>query len=113
MMPEALSGKTGFTGNAGYCYVAALKKDDKEFTVALLGCGWPPHKTYKWEDMRKIAGFAFDSYDYYEIFEKNKTFPSLKIIDGKKDEVPLSLCLGEQDQTLKVLMREDETTDIR
>ena len=30
MMPEALSGKTGFTGNAGYCYVAALKKDDKE-----------------------------------------------------------------------------------
>ena len=45
MMPEALSGKTGFTGNAGYCYVAALKKDDKEFTVALLGCGWPPHKT--------------------------------------------------------------------
>lgn len=26
MMPEALSGKTGFTGNAGYCYVAALKR---------------------------------------------------------------------------------------
>lgn len=113
MMPEALSGKTGFTGNAGYCYVGALKKDGREFTVALLGCGWPPHKTYKWDDMRKLAGYAFENYDYYEIFEKNKTFPSLKIIDGKKDEVPLSMCLGEKEQTLKVLMRKDETPDIR
>lgn len=113
MMPEALSGKTGFTGNAGYCYVGALKKDGREFTVALLGCGWPPHKTYKWDDMRKLAGYAFDNYDYYEIFEKNKAFPSLKIIDGKKDEVPMSMCLGEEEQTLKVLMRKDETPDIR
>lgn len=113
MMPEALSGKTGFTGNAGYCYVGALKKDGREFTVALLGCGWPPHKTYKWDDMRKLAGYAFENYDYYEIFEKNKSFPSLKIIDGKKDEVPLSMCLGEAEQTLKVLMRKDETPDIR
>lgn len=113
MMPEALSGKTGFTGNAGYCYVAALQKEGKEFTVALLGCGWPPHKTYKWEDMRKLAGYAFENYDYYEIFEKNKTFPSLKIIDGIKEEIPLSLCLSEQEQTLKLLMRKDETPDIR
>lgn len=113
MMPEALSGKTGFTGNAGYCYVGALKKDGREFTVALLGCGWPPHKTYKWDDMRKLAGYAFENYDYYEIFEKNKAFPSLKIIDGKKDEVPMSMCLGEEEQTLKVLMRKDETPDIR
>lgn len=113
MMPEALSGKTGFTGNAGYCYVGALKKDGREFTVALLGCGWPPHKTYKWDDMRKLAGYAFENYDYYEIFEKNKTFPSLKIIDGKKDEIPMSMCLGEAEQTLKVLMRKDETPDIR
>lgn len=113
MMPEALSGKTGFTGNAGYCYVAALKKDEKEFTVALLGCGWPPHKTYKWEDMRKLVKYAFENYDYYEIFEKNKTFPSLKIIDGVKKEVPMSLCLEEREQSLKVLMRKDETPDIR
>ena len=29
---EVLSGKTGFTGKAGYCYVAALKKEGKAFT---------------------------------------------------------------------------------
>ena len=31
MMNGALSGKTGFTGNAGYCYVGALKCDDRTF----------------------------------------------------------------------------------
>lgn len=39
MMDGALSGKTGFTGNAGYCYVGALKRDDRTFIVALLAAG--------------------------------------------------------------------------
>lgn len=113
MMPEALSGKTGFTGGAGYCYVAALEKDGKRFTVSLLGCGWPPHKTYKWEDMRKLRRYAFENYDYYEIFEKNKTFPSLKIIDGKTEEVPLTMGLKEEQQSLQVLLKKGEKPDIR
>ncbi len=29
MMDGALSGKTGFTQDAGYCYVGALRKDGK------------------------------------------------------------------------------------
>ena len=48
MMSGAFSGKTGFTGGAGYSYVGALEDGGREFTIALLGCGWPPHKTYKW-----------------------------------------------------------------
>lgn len=113
MMPEALSGKTGFTGNAGYCYVGAVKKDGRTFVTALLACGWPPHKTYKWGDMRKLASYGLDNYHYYEIFEKNKEFPPLKIIDGKKKEVPLSLCLDEKEQTLKILLKKGEAPDIR
>ena len=50
MMEGALSGKTGFTGKAGYCYVGALERDDRTFVVALLACGWPNNKTYKWSD---------------------------------------------------------------
>ena len=113
MLPEAISGKTGFTGGAGYCYVGAFEKDGRKFTAALLACGWPPHKTYKWEDMRKLASYGLKNYNYFEIFERNKQLPALKIIDGKKNSVPLSLMLGEQEQTLKVLMREGEAPDIR
>lgn len=113
MLPEALSGKTGFTGGAGYCYVGAFQKDGRTFVAALLACGWPPHKTYKWEDMRKLSSYGLKEYQYYDIFERNKTFPPLQIIDGKKETVPLSLCLGEQEQTLKVLLKKGERPDIR
>ena len=41
MMDGALSGKTGFTNKAGYCYVGALERDGKTFVVSLLACGWP------------------------------------------------------------------------
>ena len=45
MMEGALSGKTGFTNNAGYCYVGSLRRDGKTYVVALLACGWPNNKS--------------------------------------------------------------------
>lgn len=113
MMPEALSGKTGFTGGAGYCYISALKKDGRRFIVALLGCGWPPHKTYKWEDMKKLCRYAFETYDYYEVFDRDKTFPPLLVVDGRQETAPLSLNLREEQETLKLLLKEGEQPDIR
>ena len=35
-MEGALSGKTGFTNRAGYCYIGAVEKDGKLFIAALL-----------------------------------------------------------------------------
>ena len=48
MMDGVLAGKTGYTSQAGYCYVCAWEEEGKTFVVSLLGCGWPNHKTYKW-----------------------------------------------------------------
>lgn len=64
MMTGALSGKTGFTNKAGYCYVGALRRDGKTFVVALLACGWPNHKTYKWSDTRTLMEYGLANYDY-------------------------------------------------
>lgn len=62
MMDGVLSGKTGFTGNAGYCYVGALQRDERVYVVALLGCGWPNNKTYKWSDSRKLMQYGIDAF---------------------------------------------------
>lgn len=62
MMDGAISGKTGFTGDAGYCYVGAVKRDNRTFVVALLGCGWPNNKTYKWSDAKKLIQYGIDNY---------------------------------------------------
>lgn len=69
MMDEALSGKTGFTNNAGYCYVGAVESEGRTFTVALLACGWPNHKTYKWSDMKHLVQYGMEHYAYYDIYE--------------------------------------------
>ena len=87
MMDGALSGKTGFTGGAGYCYVGALRRDERTFIVALLACGWPNHKTYKWVDTRKLMEYGLENYVYQNIYKKMDVKP-VKILDG----IPLSNC---------------------
>ena len=69
MMDGALSGKTGSTGKAGYCYVGALTRDGKTFIVALLACGWPNNKTYKWKDTRKLMEYGLKNYEYRNVWE--------------------------------------------
>lgn len=85
MMEEALSGKTGFTNNAGYCYVGAVESEGRIFTVALLACGWPNHKTYKWSDMKQLAEYGMEHYHYQDIYEE-KTFAPIPVVEGIADE---------------------------
>lgn len=67
MMEGALSGKTGFTADAGYCYVGSLRDDGRTFIVALLACGWPNNKSYKWADTKKLMTYGIENYFYQEI----------------------------------------------
>lgn len=67
MMDGVQSGKTGFTNNAGYCYVGALERDNHRLTAVVLACGWPPNKTRKWADIRALMQYGMEQYDYYPI----------------------------------------------
>ncbi len=65
-MTGVLSGKTGFTAKAGYCYVAALEDGGERYTIALLACGWPNNKTYKWKDARTLFTYGLENYEVRE-----------------------------------------------
>lgn len=112
MMDGALSGKTGFTGNAGYCYVGALKQGERVFIVALLACGWPNNKTYKWSDTRKLMNYGLENYNYEDVFEHEKELAEIEVINA----VPVNGKLYEQvhipaqieDRNLKVLKQKTE-----
>lgn len=87
MMDEAISGKTGFTNNAGYCYVGAVESEGRIFTVALLACGWPNNKNYKWSDMKKLASYGMERYEYRDIYERRE-FQDIQVrngVDGKSN----------------------------
>lgn len=81
MMDESLSGKTGFTNKAGYCYVGAIESEGRIYTVALLACGWPNNKTYKWSDMKKLAQYGMEHYQYRDIYEELR-FDDIPVTDG-------------------------------
>jgi D-alanyl-D-alanine carboxypeptidase (penicillin-binding protein 5/6) len=80
MMSGAISGKTGFTGKAGYCYVGALERDGKMFIVALLACGWPNNKNYKWKDTRMLMEYGLEHYFYDNSNHIN--LPKIKVEDA-------------------------------
>ena len=85
MMDGAFSGKTGFTGDAGYCYVGALKRDDRTFVVALLGCGWPNNRTYKWADTRKLMQYGLKHY-YYEEVSGRQSLQPIRVRNGVPED---------------------------
>ena len=74
MMDGAMSGKTGYTGNAGYCYVGALVRDDRYYVVSLLNSGAYGNKTRKWSDTKKLMQYGITHFHNKTIYEgKTKT----------------------------------------
>lgn len=119
MMDGALSGKTGFTNQAGYCYVGALQRDDRTFVVALLACGWPSHKSYKWSDTGKLMTYGIENYEYADIYEP-VVFKPLMVEGGiPADGRPYGkACVtvgmeGGNDKQLRVLLRNGEKTTVK
>lgn len=82
MMEGVLAGKTGFTSDAGYCYVAAIKKDGRTFIVALLGCGWPNNKNYKWKDSDQLFNYALDNYHSTIITSETTPMKAIEVPEG-------------------------------
>ena len=118
MMDGALSGKTGFTGNAGYCYVGALKRDDRTFIVALLACGWPNNKTYKWADARRLFSYGLEQYKLTDIFKPEPEHTICTeggICWGENPEGVLHAVMKreETDSRLEILLNKEEKEQIR
>ena len=117
MMEGALSGKTGFTADAGYCYVGALRQGDRTFIVALLACGWPNNKNYKWEDTRKLMQYALANYEYREVKLDTKTW-EIPVEDGIDPEDPYQKettvrAESEESEPLKILLGKDEEVEFK
>jgi len=111
-MEGAISGKTGFTNRAGYCYIGAVRKGEKRFIAALLACGWPPNKSYKWQDMRKLISYGNEAYDYYEILNEEIAPDAVPVENGITAQVGVEVCYP-RERTLKILMRKEEPVTIK
>lgn len=83
MMQGALSGKTGYTGKAGYCYVGALERDGRYFVVALLNSGAYGNKTRKWTDTKKLMQYGITHFQYKTVYEGGIKTDSIEVYNAK------------------------------
>ena len=100
--------------------------------IALLGCGWPPHKTYKWEDARQLFSYGKEAYALCRV-EFEEEYPPLSVTgglyweedgrDGRKiqvcgglppGETGFSLLLGEKEQVIRrVILPEQAAAPVK
>ena len=96
--------KTGFTGEAGYCFVGAAQRDDRTFVSVVLASGWPPHKTYKWKDTQVLMDYGMEQYQEQIILDPSYSLPEIPVRNGiGTDAVPLYLT-----DSISLLLRTDE-----
>ncbi|MGI6094381.1 MAG: D-alanyl-D-alanine carboxypeptidase family protein [Lachnospiraceae bacterium] len=110
MMEGALTGKTGFTANAGYCYVGALESEGRTFIVALLGCGWPNNKSYKWSDIRKLMEYGMANFHYRDVWEEQENW-ALPVNDGVQEQAMASV--QAEEHTLSLLLHDGEQVTVK
>ena len=106
MMKGAIGVKTGFTNDAGYCFVGAVKRMDRTLISVVLGCGWPPSKTLKWKDTQELMDYGIENYNLKQIYEDKQLEP-VSVHNGRQKLEALKM-----HGDLELLMREDEKVAI-
>lgn len=101
-----ISGKTGFTNKAGYCYVCAYKDKNRTLCIALLACGWPPNKNYKWNDANYLIALG-KKYNRQKYFNYEYTF-YIPVSKGKYD-----FCELIPDSAVEFLACDDDSVNIQ
>lgn len=104
----ALGIKTGFTGNAGYCFCGAAKRNNTTLVSSVLACGWPPNKSYKWSDTRKLMDYGFKAYTQAGI-SAGAPLPEIMVTDGKKASVPVKRASA---GSFSILMSKDDVVTV-
>ncbi|MHB8128512.1 MAG: D-alanyl-D-alanine carboxypeptidase family protein [Mobilitalea sp.] len=106
MMEGAIGIKTGFTGDAGYCFVGEIKRPDKTLISVVLGCGWPPNKSLKWTDTKRLMNYGINNYKDTQIFEDVNLEP-IFVKEGQQKLEPLTM-----EGDLSLLLRKDEIVKV-
>ena len=107
--PDCLSGKTGFTVDAGYCYVTSLSSGGRKFVIALLASGW--------QDCNKIYQYATTYYQMRQIMDPAEGLQSVRLHSAQNPDYDLKAKKSAMPQLMdmrkEVLLADWETMAIR
>jgi D-alanyl-D-alanine carboxypeptidase (penicillin-binding protein 5/6) len=120
MMDGVITGKTGYTSKAGYCYVAAVEDGGRRYAIALLACGWPNNKTYRWSDAKTLFNYGLEYYHLYQGSEDIFSVEPVEISGGYRQgsleewgaRVSLPLCVETDTDNLTFLKADWEEAKV-
>lgn len=87
MYNGAIGIKTGFTSKASYCFVGAVRRDDRTFVSSVLASGWYPKKTYKWADTKKLMDYGVNGFQKVAVLKPCVLKERVKVSGGTKKRV--------------------------
>lgn len=99
--------KTGFTGGAGYCFVGASRKGRHNLISVVLASGWPPNKSYKWQDTKWLMDYGRDNFIWKKFPVQSRQLPSVLVTRGKQETLALSA------DAYQALVRDADEIEIR
>lgn len=105
MCNGAIGLKTGFTGKAGYCFVGAVRQEERLFISVVLASSWPPNKSHKWADTQKLMNYAIKNYFSQKISVEDNI--SIVINNGTKDTARAKV-----DENFELLLSDDEEVSV-
>ncbi len=116
MKDGSISGKTGFTAKAGYCYVGAYSNGNHTYTYALLACGWPNHKDYKWLDAKQLIAYADETYEDHVLKEGTVSMelPLENAVSGSEGHIayPEEISAGTSEEPVEALLSDADVVDV-
>lgn len=80
--------KTGFTSDAGYCLTATAKRNDMRLISVVMGSETSEGRS---NDTIELLDYGFNNYKLKTIFKNTIDLGSMKVKNGKKEEVDLKL----------------------
>lgn len=82
-----VSGKTGFTDEAGYCLSACANKNNMELIAVVLGC---KDSASRFSECMTLLNYGFDHYEVVKIIDKSILLDqTIKVVKGKSDTFAL------------------------
>ncbi len=89
MDSNAIGIKTGFTNKAGYCFVGATRYEDTVLISVVLGSGWPPNKSFKWNDTKTLVAYGKEHFHRNELGLSKEILGAVVVENGQSDYVEI------------------------
>ncbi len=80
--------KTGFTDDAGYCFVASAKKNDTRLITVVLGA---PSVPARFEDAESLLNYGFRFFSTHKLYTAQQKLTTIPIYKGKTNQVDVGV----------------------